>query len=187
MSLKKLLCLAVLLGSIGRAGPPDPDPYGIVFRLSGAKLEPLEARRAQFETLHLLAPIQRDYLSIPGEHSQVRYAAGQPLSFAVRYRLPLQNNPAWANPTLDPNGFCLYPLRPDGQRRLLVLAESTQIRTTVHSGMAFQVTTLGQDSLKLQPGEPLEPGEYAVLYGRNVSSCNVYCFGIDASPSPSSP
>ncbi|MBT9586093.1 hypothetical protein IV102_22320 [bacterium] len=54
---------------------------------------------------------------------------------------------------------------------LLVLAESTQIRTTVHSGMAFQVTTLGQDSLKLQPGEPLE---YAVLYGRNVSSCNVY-------------
>lgn len=185
-NLRRVL-MVVLLTVASLAAPIEPESYGVVFHLWEGRLQPLETQRAEFESLHVQPPISRDCLVLNGTRSQIRFGDNQPLQFAVRYRMPLANQPPWATPTLDPTAFQLYSLRCDGQRRLLVLSESTPLRTTVHGGLSLQVSPLGSDSLKLQTGQALAPGEYAVLYGRSPSSCNLYCFGVDPSSPASSP
>lgn len=151
---------------------------GVIYHHGEGQLQPLEIQRGIREEVSRMAPLQRSTLFIPGLKSPVRFASGQTLRFQIRYRL---DSPTWGWPAfqLDPSAFSLYSLRCQGDRRTLTLQETTPIRTVHYPGRPFLVTPKGQDCLELTLASPLEPGEYAIRYGKDLDACDLFCFGLD--------
>lgn len=168
---------------VARNPPLEPSALGVVYREQAGKLEPLEMQRAPHEELSRVAPIARSYLAVAGAASPLRYHGQDKLRFLVRFRW-MQGDLPWPAYQLDPSQFRLYSLRPEGERRLLVLSETTPIRSVSYPGLPLRVTPWGQDSLALEVTSPLQPGEYAIRYGKDLESCDLFCFGLEGSPSP---
>lgn len=185
-ALFKSIALSLLASSLAAAEPVQR-ALGVVYLQETSRTVDLEMHRPKLEVLQLQPPIQREYLAIGGSRSPVRRSVGAALKFASRFRLFSSPNgyppSVWNTAVIDPSQYRLYQLRQEENRRLLVFSETTPIKTVYDSGLALKLSSLDPDTILLEPGEPLAAGEYAIISGREPHGCNVFCFGLDASPS----
>jgi hypothetical protein len=158
---------------------PEASEVGVIYRLQDKKLGGLEQVRPLREQLQVQAPLQRNYLVIPGERSSVRFSPATVWDFTVRFRLGAEFWP-WPSYAPEPSQFGLYVLQPEGGRRLLILSEQTPVRLREFPGVPLRVSAYAKDSLRLSLTQSLEPAEYAILRGQEEA----FCFAVDSSYKP---
>jgi hypothetical protein len=175
------LVLALVLQNAAQnaAKPQEPEYANSFFYLDATgALKPLErASVAVAAKIHALGfgGGSASY-EIQGERSSVRFAAGSPIAVIVK----LENH------DVDPaTQVILYSLQSgQGKRQLL-------ITRTYYAGLGRKsdlqkkqlqmvFTKYGQSSVKIEPANPLLPGEYALAMQTQSVQPLAYCFGVGA-------
>ena len=161
-----VVTLAFSLAVPAQRQSPEPETFGVVhyFDEENGHLVALErqAGKTGWKTLGLGGAAAR----IDGERSPVRFRTGTAQQFVVRLV-----------PGADPNKFQLFGFQRKGRQREVKIVGSTG---TPRTSIPFDATRFGDQSYRLKPVRPLEPGEY----GFSPSESNqVFAFGIDA-PAP---
>lgn len=169
----------LLFLSAGILAQPLPQDFGVVYFTGHGRLEEMEAHRPPLVRQPELRGYSREFLRIPGEESSDRFPEAQTLHWTVRHRTEVRDTEGTNWTALSLDGFQLHRLKTQGQNRILMLTESNPRQDTVHSGLPLKVTPIGRDHLRLEPGSPLAPGEYALVYHPRSSGATVFCFAID--------
>lgn len=113
---------------------------------------------------------------IQNEHSPVRFQVGAPIRIIVKME----------NLDVDPATLVvLYSLKVDrGKRQLLISGMGfmgSHTKSDLQSKqLQLMFTKYGQTSVKIEPANPLEPGEYAMTIQSRDQQPVAYCFGVDA-------
>jgi hypothetical protein len=176
-----LLLLLCLLTAAGAESVNRPTAFGIIYSESKNDLNELDSFRPNLVRQPELRGYSREFLQIPQLASKTRFPKGAKLSWLVRYRVQPPDTFLLGIQQLDLQGFELHPLKVESSSRILMLAESNPYRETQHAGLALKVTPVNHDTLRLEAGQELSPGEYALVYQPRQVGAQVYCFAIDAS------
>ncbi len=171
--------LLFLLLSVGVLAQPLPQDFAVVYFTGQGRLEKMEAHRPPLVRQPELRGYSREFLRISGGESSDRFPETQALHWTVRHRTEVRDTEGTNWTALFLDGFQLHRLKTQGQSRILMLTESNPRQDTEHSGLPLKVTPIGRDHLRLEPGSPLAPGEYALVYHPQSGGATVFCFAIE--------
>lgn len=185
------LTLTLSLGTPLRAeegapsSPPavsEPEDVGVLVRRLGKdRFRPLEMHHAQQESDFGFFAGQLTYLTVPGERSPVRFAPGEPIEFVLRVFLDSSDPRAAFFPVKDPTRFSLYKMERERRDRRVILRDEGFTDIKRNAGRPLLIRLFGESCFLLSPGDPLEPGEYAIKYSfEDHDRVRLFCFGIDA-------
>ncbi len=179
---------SLLLFAIGaglRVGAQDapkaqePEYANSFFYLDAeGKLQPLEREPVGFGSkVHAMGFGGADAsYQVKGDHSQVRFAAGAPITIIVKLE----------DTKVDPaNVVVLYPLAVNKDHRQLMITKVGFMGMHAKSDMQDKQMQLnfakyGQESTKVTLAAPLAPGEYAIAVQPTPGQQTIaYCFAIN--------
>jgi hypothetical protein len=153
----------------------EPEYIGTVVYLDPAgTLTPLEKQQPNTQTkvIGLGYGGAKTSIIFNGPASPVRFKAGQDIQFVVRLNAP----------GIDPETLVnLNVLKVTKGRREVVIAKAGSMGMNARSTSGESLRSLnfskyGENSLKLSPATPLEPGEYVITTKFGQSA---FLFGID--------
>ena len=155
----------------------EPEYIGVIFYLDPAgALTPLERQQSNsaFKLKAMGYGGGQSSIIYKGSHSPVRFKAGQEIQFVVRMQ---------AAPGIEPDSLVnLDVLKVSKNERAIITvkvgpmglggAKSRKGETL----RPLNFSKYGEQSLKLAPAEPLEPGEYLIT---SIGGRGAFLFGID--------
>lgn len=174
------LGLMLAMGSAWAKPPLAPVEFGMVRAVSANTVVDLEMQRPDLVRQPDFRGYSREFLKLPLGRSTSRFLQGTPLAWTVCNRSPVPDRCGVNWITLHPSGFELHPLKVENTTRVLMLVEANPYQETEHSGLPLKVSQTDPDTLRLECGAALAPGEYALVYQPRDGGATAYCFGIDA-------
>lgn len=174
--------LGLLMATSTALASPTESPveFGVVHAVAANATHDLEMQRPDLIRQPDFRGYSREFLKLTQSRSSTRFPEGSPLAWTVRNRSQVPDRCGINWITLHPSGFELHPLKVESQARLMMLVEANPYQETEHSGLPLRVLQLDDDTLRLECGTPLGPGEYALVYQPRDGRATVFCFGIDA-------
>ena len=164
-----------------------PETFGVITFSGQGRLVEMESQRPPLVRQPEIRGYSREFLRITGSESNTRFPREQTLNWMVRHRNEVRDTEGTNWTALDLTGFQLHRLKVQGQSRLLMLHESNPRQETDHSGLPLKVTPIGRDHLRLEPSNPLLPGEYALVYQPRSGDATVFCFAVEGPPRGQNP
>ncbi len=160
----------------------EPEDLGVILFQTTQGFTPLEVQRAVAQDRSpFFSTVEERLLLLPGNQSPVRFRVQEPLEFYLRVFLNDADPRAGFFPLRDPNLFSIIRFeRQRGERKFsLVRAGVTFVDRDV--GRPLLVRLFGEHSFIMTPAQPLDPGEYALMYRDELygQAYDLFCFGID--------